>query len=60
MEVVVAPLGWVMECRIVSGDPALAPVARAAVRKWVFAPTLVNGVPVEVVTTVHADFKLPR
>jgi len=60
LEVVVAPLGWVLECRVVSGDPALAPTARAAVRKWIFEPTLLNGAPVEIQTTVEAVFTLPR
>jgi TonB family protein len=34
--------------------------AMAAVRKWRFRPTTLNGEPIEVATTVQVDFKLDR
>lgn len=39
-------------------DPRLATAALDAVRKWVYQPALLNGEPVEVVTTISLDFQL--
>ena len=39
-------------------DPELATVAVAAVEQWQYEPTLLNGEPVEVITTISVDFKL--
>ncbi|MBI2149284.1 MAG: TonB family protein [Acidobacteria bacterium] len=39
-------------------DPELAAAARGAVSQWRYKPTLLNGDPVEVVTTIEVDFKL--
>ncbi len=41
-----------------SPDPALAEAATRAVREWRYQPTLLNGQPVEVVTTVTVNFRL--
>jgi TonB family protein len=41
-----------------SPDPALSEAALAAVREWRYQPTLLNGQPVEVVTTVTVNFRL--
>ena len=39
-------------------DPDLAAAALAAVKQWRYEPTLLNGEPVEVITTVTVDFEL--
>jgi protein TonB len=39
-------------------DPRLAKAALDAVGQWVYQPTLLNGQPVEVVTTITLDFRL--
>ncbi len=39
-------------------DPDLAAAALDAVRQWKFQPTLLNGEPVEVVTTITISFRL--
>jgi periplasmic protein TonB len=39
-------------------DPALIKAAMDAVRQWLYFPTLLNGVPVEVVTTIEVEFHL--
>jgi len=39
-------------------DSRLATAALDAVRKWVYQPTLLNGEPVEVMTTISLDFQL--
>jgi periplasmic protein TonB len=40
------------ELTIVSGDPDLAKAALEAVRQWRYRPTLMNGMPVEVDTSI--------
>jgi TonB family protein len=39
-------------------DPRLAPAALDSVSQWRYQPTLLNGQPVEVETTIMVDFKL--
>ena len=39
-------------------DPDLAAAALNAVKQWHYEPTLLNGVPVEVITTITMNFEL--
>jgi len=41
-------------------DPAFAQAALDAVRQWAYSPSLLNGHPVEVITTISVDFKLAQ
>ena len=41
-----------------SVDPQLAQAAMDAVKTWQYEPTLLNGTPVEVVTTITVNFRL--
>ena len=41
-------------------DPTLADAAVDAVRQWRYQPTLLNGQPVEVVTTISVNFRLDQ
>jgi TonB family protein len=41
-----------------SPDPELSEAALAAVRQWHYKPTLLNGEPIEVVTTITINFRL--
>ena len=41
-------------------DPALTKAAMDAVRHWKYTPTLLNGEPVEVVTTITVGFRLDQ
>ena len=41
-----------------SVDPQLAQAAMDAVKTWQYEPTLLNGAPVEVVTTITVNFRL--
>lgn len=50
--------GQVIEVTPVDGNPVLAGAAVDAVRLWVYQPTLLNGEPVEVATTVVVPFRL--
>ncbi len=51
--------GHVQELQVISGHPLLAPAAVDAARQWVYRPTVLNGKPVEVVTTIDVPFTLP-
>jgi TonB family protein len=50
--------GHVREATVLHGHPLLAPAAVAAVERWAYAPSLLNGVPVQVLMTVTVHFQL--
>jgi protein TonB len=50
--------GAIQNLEIVSGHPMLARAALEAVRQWVYRPTLLNGIPVEVVAPIEVNFTL--
>ena len=50
--------GQIQNLTLVSGHPMLVPAAIAAVRQWRYKPYLLNGVPVEVETTITVIFSL--
>jgi protein TonB len=51
--------GRVQAAKVLRTDsPLLNEAALAAVRQWVFTPTLLNGIPVSVVMTVTVQFRL--
>jgi len=52
--------GMVTQLKVISGHPILVPAAIEAVKQWRYRPTLLNGVPMEVVTQVDAKFSLTR
>jgi periplasmic protein TonB len=52
--------GTIQDLRVVSGHPLLVPAALEAVKQWVYAPTLLNGEPVEVVTQIDVNFTLSQ
>lgn len=54
---IIATDGKIANLQLVSGHPLLVPGAEAAVKQWVYSPTLLNGRPVEVVTTIQVDFQ---
>jgi TonB family protein len=58
LHVVLSTAGKVQQLELVSGDPVLAKAALDAVRQWEYKPTLLNGEPVEVDTTVDVVFSL--
>lgn len=49
--------GRIRELHVVSGHPLLAGAALDAVRQWQYAPTLLNGKAMEVVTTITVVFR---
>jgi protein TonB len=50
--------GRVTNVTPIKGIPMLTDAALEAVRKWVYTPTLVNGVPTPVIMTVTVHFRL--
>lgn len=52
--------GRIKELVLVSGHPLLAPAALAAVSRWRYRATLLNGEPVEVVAPIEVRFLLNR
>jgi protein TonB len=60
LSAVISREGRIQELRLVSGHPLLAPAAMEAVRQWLYSPTLLNGDPVEVLTTIEVNFTLAQ
>jgi len=60
LAVIIGTDGKVINLQLMSGHPLLVPAAMEAVRQWVYAPTLLNGKPVEVVTEILVHFNLPQ
>jgi protein TonB len=60
IEAVIGADGHVQDTTVLRGVPMLDSAAVAAVRQWVYTPTLLRGVPVPVVMTVTVTFNLGR
>jgi hypothetical protein len=58
VEATIGADGKVKDAKVVQGIPLLDAAALAAVRQWEFTPTLLNGAPVPVITTVTVTFSL--
>jgi periplasmic protein TonB len=58
LHAIIAKDGSVQELQYVSGPPLLMKNAMDAVRQWRYQPTLLNGDPVEVDTTISVVFTL--
>jgi len=48
--------GTIQNVQLISGPPLLVQAALEAVETWLYKPTLLNGSPVEVITTVTVSF----
>ena len=51
--------GAIKKLRVVKGPPFLTGAALDAVKKWRYQPYYLNGVPVEIESTITLNFKLP-
>ena len=59
MQAIISKTGTVLQARVINTvDSRLAEIALDAVKQWVYEPTLLNGEPVEVVTTIDVNFTL--
>jgi TonB family protein len=59
LQITIDESGQVERTEAIEGNPILAGAAMEAVRQWVYRPTLLNGHPVTVITTVTVPFRLP-
>jgi TonB family protein len=57
-EVVIGKDGRVLHAQLTTGHPLLVSSALEAVKQWIYRPTLLNGEPVEVITTIEVPFVL--
>jgi protein TonB len=58
LHAIIAKDGSIQQLEVVSGHPLLVQAALDAVRQWRYSPTLLNGEPVEVDTTIDVIFSL--
>lgn len=58
LHIVVDEQGNVIRADVVSGHPLLEDAAVAAVKQWKYSPTILNGSPIKVTTTVSVIFTL--
>ena len=58
LEAIIAKDGTIQQLRVVEGHPLLVQAALSAVQRWRYHPTNLNGVPVEVATTIDVHFSL--
>jgi TonB family protein len=58
--VTIGPDGRVENAELISGHPLLVQSAREALQQYVYKPTLLNGQPVTVKTTIDVPFVLDR
>jgi protein TonB len=52
--------GTIQNLHMISGPPLLVQAAMQAVQQWQYKPTLLNGEPVEVLTTIDVNFTLSQ
>ncbi len=52
--------GKVQNVHLIAGPPLLVQAAAEAVRQWEYRPTILNGIPVSVSTTIDVEFTLQR
>lgn len=58
LSAIISKDGTIEELKLVSGHPLLAPAAMAAVKQWIYKPTMLNDEPVEVSTEIDVNFTL--
>ena len=58
LHAIIAKDGSIVQLEVISADPLLQQAALEAVRQWTYEPTLVEGKPVQVNTTIDVIFEL--
>lgn len=58
LEATIDERGRVVNATVLRGVPVLDEAALEAVRRWVYTPTLVDGVPTPIILTVTVNFRL--
>jgi TonB family protein len=57
IEAVIDKDGTIAELHVRSGHPFLIPAAMEAAKQYRYQPTMLNGEPVQIFTTIEIDFK---
>lgn len=60
LEAIISKAGTIERLQVLSGHPTLIQAALDAVSQWRYRPTILNGEPVEVVTTIDVHFTLSQ
>jgi TonB family protein len=60
LSAIIGPTGEVQELHALGGPALLIQAAMDAVKQWVYRPTLLNGSPVSVETTIDVNFTLAQ
>ena len=58
LHAIISKDGTIQQLEVISGHPLLQQAALDAVRQWRYQPTLLNGEPVEIDTTIQVKFTL--
>ena len=58
LRAIISSDGRITALEVISGHPLLVQAALEAVRQWRYRPTLLNGEPVEVETSITVNFQL--
>jgi protein TonB len=60
LEAIIAPNGTVRDVKVLRGQPLLDEAAVDAVRQWVYTPTLLGGIPVQIALVVTVTFNVTQ
>ena len=60
LRAVISERGELCNIEVLQGDPVLVSAAEAAVKKWRYAPCLLNGKAVKLVTPIDVPFSLSQ
>ena len=60
LRAVVSVRGELRNIEVLEGDPMFVPAALRAAKKWRFGPCLLNGDPVEPITSIDVPFTLTQ
>jgi len=60
LRAVISVRGELRNIEVLKGDPMLVPAAQRAVKKWRYAPCLLNGKAVEPVISIEVPFTLSQ
>jgi protein TonB len=61
IKAIISKTGDLLNPKVVNTvEPALAQAALDAVKQWQYSPTLLNGQPIEVLTTIDVVFELDQ
>jgi TonB family protein len=60
LRVVITRTGEIRDVEVLKGDPLLIPPALSAVKRWRYAPCIINSEPVELRTSLDINFNLSQ